>query len=152
FCETGQDEVLAAAPEHGALSFREAAEIANSVVSRPCPQFSRLDAAWLRPTYFRGFPSTPAENRAGTGSVSGRLAPHTAWMIRFADVQTNRTLTVIVPYRGRLGFALSGKLSVDRGGVHHLLTAAPIQGEMLMLPQATHQPVPLRDPKAEPLS
>lgn len=139
--------ILRGMPNHGPLSFRDAADIAFRLICTVCPTFSRLNAAWFRQ---KGAPHsyfTPG-SESRTAVVSGRLAPERSWDVRFADVEANRTVTVRVPYCGRIGYTLSNALSVNRGGVHHLLRSKMSPRENLMLPPSPSSFVQLDDPQS----
>jgi hypothetical protein len=143
-CQEGASEILNAMPHRGSLSFQEAADIAYSLVSLAFPEFRWVDGAWFgreRPYAQLGFGP-----HGDSAAAAGRLAPGHHWSIRFADIRTNRTVTVYVPFSGRAGFVLSDRMLINRNNVHHILTAQPSPKETLMLPAlASTQPAKAPD-------
>jgi hypothetical protein len=129
----GHSEIVRTRPHHGSLSFYEAALIAYRSLSSVFPQFRWVDRAWFRrensPYSHPGF-----RLQADSAAVSGRLSSGRSWHVRFADIGTNRTVTVCIPYCGRIGFVLSSALTINRNNVHHLMRAEPLPQETLMLP------------------
>jgi hypothetical protein len=133
FYSDGHSEILRTRPHHGSLSFHEAAVVAFRALSSVFPQFRQVNSAWFRrgnsPYSYFGF-----RYQADWAAVSGRLTSGRSWHVRFADIATNRSVTVCVPYSGRIGFVLADVMAVNRNNVHHIMRAEPSPQETLMLP------------------
>lgn len=140
FLATGESKVLAM-PLQSSLSFHEAAKIAYRAFRAACPQYTRINAAWLDSVRTHSLHRSPSVEKSTSTPPSGRLAPSQLWRIRFADMQTNRCLIVGVPYCGKLTFALYDDLYVNRENVHHRLRASPsCSDETLTLPLMASSP------------
>jgi hypothetical protein len=134
FLITGESKVLAM-PEQSSLSFHEAAKIAYQSFWAACPQYTRINAASLDSVRTHSLYRSPSVEKTTNMPPSGRLAPSQVWRIRFADMRTNRSLIVGVPYCGRFTYTLSDDLYVNRQNVHHRLRASPsLSYETLTLP------------------
>ena len=123
YLESGTSAILSDAPNHGGLSFREAARIAANRLGATVLDFPVITGAWQQPSNAASIPPGivwPQTER----NYSGRLAEGQCWRVRFANPYTYRSVIVEVPYRGRLKFAVSDQISVNRSGAHQLMQAS----------------------------